>query len=133
MKSPPAGELGRFLVAGLSAVGVDFAVYFLLAQYAALPLAVCKTLSFCSGALVSFVLNRIFTFRARHGSTAQQVILFTLLYGVTLGLNVAVNAAALALGVWQSLAWLLATGASTVANFVGMKFVVFAAKTRAVE
>ncbi len=127
-------ELGRFLVVGLSAVATDYMVYVLLGRF--LPTAVAKAASFAAGAVLSFVLNRLFVFRAKEkGKVTTQVGAFVLLYATSLLLNMGVNAAALALGLPRGLAWLLATGTSTVANFLGMKFIVFAEtkNKRAVE
>lgn len=122
-------ELSRFLVVGLSAVGTDFLVYMAISPF--LPTAVAKGTSFVAGAVLSFVLNRAFVFRARDkGKVSTQAGLFVLLYATSLGLNMGVNAAALALSFPKALAWLCATGTSTVANFLGMKFIVFAGKKK---
>jgi len=118
-------ELGRFLVVGLSAVATDFAVYMGLSRI--LPIAVAKGASFAAGAVLSFVLNRLFVFRAKEkGKVVKQAGAFVLLYATSLLLNMGVNAGALALGLPKALAWLFATGTSTVTNFLGMKFIVFA-------
>ena len=68
--------------------------------------------------------NRTFVFRST-GVASKQVLPFALLYLTTLGLNLAVNAALLQLGAVKLFAWFMATGASTVANFLGMKLRVF--------
>ncbi|MFO0669369.1 MAG: GtrA family protein [Polyangiaceae bacterium] len=124
-----AAELGRFLVVGLSAVATDFAVYFALSALTPTPTSVAKAVSFAAGAFVSFVLNRGFVFRA-DGAAKQQAIPFTILYLVTLALNNGVNALVLSWGFSRFIGWFVATGASTVGNFLGMKFVVFRAKKR---
>lgn len=116
-------ELGSFLVVGCSAVATDFCVYFLCTR-AGVATGIAKTGSFAAGAVVSFVFNRLFTFKAR-GKVHRHALAFAVLYLLTLGLNVAVNALALRIGLPKGLAWLAATGASTVANYVGMKFAVF--------
>jgi putative flippase GtrA len=119
------GELARFGVVGLSAVGTDFLVYMALVRF--LPTSLAKCTSFAAGATLSFVLNRLFVFKAKQkNALSKQVGAFVLLYAVTLVLNALVNAAGLALGLPKPLAWLFATGASTVANFLGMKLLVFA-------
>jgi putative flippase GtrA len=118
-------ELGRFLVVGLSAVGTDFLVYMALVRV--LPTAVAKAISFAAGAILSFVLNRLFVFRAKgKGKVSTQAGAFVLLYATSLLLNMGVNAGFLALAVPKAVSWLFATGSSTVANFLGMKFIVFA-------
>lgn len=111
---------------GLSAVGTDYLVYVVLGRV--LPTSVAKAISFAAGAVLSFVLNRLFVFRAKDkGKVTQQAGAFVLLYATSLLLNTGVNAAALAIGLPKGLSWLFATGSSTVANFLGMKFIVFAA------
>ena len=82
MKPAPLRELGRFAIVGLSAVGTDFFVYFLASRSGAMSAWLAKTLSFLAGALVSFVFNRLFTFRAR-GSVHRHAAGFALLYLVT--------------------------------------------------
>lgn len=117
-------ELGRFLLAGFSAVGTDWLGYVVLVQLGAPP-SWAKATSFVLGAVVSFCINRAFTFHAREGALTRQAGAFAVLYAVTLGLNVAVNALALRLDLGRGVAFFLATGSSTVANFLGMKFLVF--------
>lgn len=120
------GELLRFGVVGGSAVATDFIVYFaLLSAFPALGPAVAKALSFVAGAVLAFMLNRSFVFRARETSAKRQVVPFVLLYLLSLSLNGAINALLLRFGVAKPVAWLFATGTSTVSNFIGMKFVVF--------
>ena len=130
--APPSralsGELLRFLIAGGGAVLTDFGVYFaLLWLKPDLSPSIAKSISFVIGAGVSFLLNRQFVFRAE-GTAGSQLGPFALLYLVTLGLNTAANAAALKLGAPKVLAWFIATGTSTVSNYLGMKLVVFRRK-----
>lgn len=129
MKRAQLAELGRFLVAGFSAVGTDWLVY-TLCTHAGVPTWLAKTTSFMAGALLSFVVNRAFTFRAKEGGSLQRhAATFVLLYVSTLGLNVAANSLALRMGVPRGFAWVFATGCSTVANFLGMKFFVFSRRS----
>lgn len=124
-RSEHVGELLRFLVVGLSAVGTDFCVYFAIIKLApSFSPSIAKAISFIAGACVSFVANRGFVFRSE-GRAAKQLGPFTLLYLISLGLNNAVNAIVLSLTSLKLLAWLMATGTSTVSNFLGMKFLVF--------
>lgn len=119
-------ELGRFVIVGGSAVFIDFLVYFALLRFApALSTSACKAASFIAGAVVAFVFNRAFVFRST-GSHVRQVPMFAMLYLCSLAANNLVNALVLGLGAARLVAWFLATGTSTITNFVGMKFVVFA-------
>jgi putative flippase GtrA len=117
-------ELLRFGLVGGSAVAVDGIVYFGLTGLVACPTSLAKAISFIAGACLAFLLNRGFVFRAE-GTASQQILPFTALYLVSLGLNNGVNAAALALAVAKPLAWLAATATSTISNFIGMKYIVF--------
>ena len=121
-----AGELVRFLVVGLSAVATDFLVYFALVRlWPALPPNLAKGISFVTGALLSFVLNRSFVFRAK-GQVRAQAPRFVILYGLTLALNTATHSLVFAHYQNHFLSWFLATAASTLGNYLGMKFAVFA-------
>jgi len=120
-----AAQLGRFLVVGLSAVGVDFLVYFAITGFVPfVATSIAKAASFIAGAVLAFALNRGFVFRSG-GEAKRQLAPFAMLYLMSLLLNNGVNAALLGWGATRFIAWFIATGASTVSNFVGMKFVVF--------
>lgn len=123
-----AAEIGRFLVVGFGAVGLDFLVYFLLTSFVPLiPTFVAKATSFVAGAMLAFIANRDFVFRAG-GKAREQIVPFVLLYALSLGINGAVNELFLSLGAVKVVAWVFATGSSTVSNFLGMKLVVFRKK-----
>src|SRR5262245_48627257 len=123
-----AAELGRFLIVGGSAVATDFSVYFaLLWAFPSISTSFAKATSFIAGAVLAFIFNRAFVFRAK-GAARTQVLPFAVLYLVSLGLNNGVNALLLQWGAVKFLAWFFATGTSTVSNFLGMKFIVFRQK-----
>ncbi len=148
------GEIGRFIVAGVSAVATDSASYFVLLNW--LEPSWAKAISFVLGSVVAYVINKFWTFSQQQKSGAE-VLRFVALYLSTLGANVSVNALvlwlaslalpALGLSSWGLSSWglnswdyelgsntlqldkiaafLAATGTSTVLNFIGMKFWVF--------
>lgn len=118
-------EILLFLVSGCSAVGTDAMVYFGL-FHLGVDHAAAKAASFCAGSFVAFVLNKYLTFSSPERSAAE-VAKFVVLYLTTLGINTAVNSTALwILGMDMSLvAFLLATGTSTVLNYFGQKYLVF--------
>lgn len=123
-----AAELLRFLIVGGAVVIVDFAVYFgLLWLMPTLGLSLAKALAFVAGATTSFLLNRSFVFRSVDRAQ-RQLLSFVFLYGLGLGLNTTANALSLRAGAPKLLAWLIATGASTISNFLGMKLFVFRRK-----
>jgi putative flippase GtrA len=130
----------RFIVAGLVATGSDALVYAgLLASVdgalrtLAAPAGLdapdlAKAASFMVGTGVSYLMNKRFTFQTR-GFNGRELASFLTLYACTFLLNVGVNhAALLVLGqaaLERTVAFVIATGASTVANFVGTKLWVF--------
>jgi putative flippase GtrA len=127
------GELKRYVVSGVSAVVCDTAIYFILVNIVTPSLA--KAISFVSGTLVAYLLNKFWTFKKPKRSHTE-VVKFVALYVSTLGANVAVNRIVLdvlpmALPALAELSvqvgFLAATGTSTVLNYLGQKFWVFKA------
>ena len=116
------GELKRFLIAGLSAVGTDFITYYVMLNF--LHHDIAKTLSFISGTVVAFVVNKYWTFE-RYEKSYKQIFQFIILYSTTLFINVIVNRLVLNFAELVFLAFLIATGTSTILNFVGQKWWVF--------
>jgi putative flippase GtrA len=123
-------QLCRFLVIGLSSVFVDLAVYAFLAGFGT-PTHWAKGISYIAGMLIGFVGNKFWTFECRTASVSEPV-LYVLLYLATLVINVVVNAGVLGAASLllpslcaAALAFLIATGVTTVLNFLGMRLVAF--------
>lgn len=124
-------ELVIFLIVGSLTVLLDFLVYRGLIWIGLMGIDMAKGTSFLAGTVFAYFANRFWTFsHAAHdpGSAWR----FIALYAATLGANIAVNSLALkllggAVGT-VSIAFLLATGASAVLNFLGMKLFVFNAR-----
>lgn len=120
----------RFLLVGCTTVLIDYLTYQIFI-YIGLSISLAKGLSFCTGAVFAFFANRSLTFEIAGKPSSTQFFRFALLYSTTLGLNVLCNR--LMLNVMPQIfpkfqvqiAFLFATGTSTVTNFLGMKFVVF--------
>ena len=115
-------ELKRFLVAGLSAVGTDLVMYYILLNF--LPHNISKALSFLLGTVVAFVINKYWTFE-KDEKSYKEIMKFGVLYSLTLGANVMTNKIILEYTTLVFLAFLVATGVSTVLNFIGQKWWVF--------
>lgn len=115
-------ELKRFLVAGLSAVGTDLASYYILLDF--LSHDVAKGISFLLGTVVAYIINKYWTFE-KHEKSYTEILKFAVLYSVTLGANVMTNKIVLEMTEIVFLAFLVATGVSTVLNFIGQKWWVF--------
>ena len=117
-------ELKRFLIAGLTAVGTDFITYYIILNFLHRDIDIAKTLSFILGTVVAFVVNKYWTFE-RHEKSYKQIFQFIILYSTTLFVNVMVNRLVLDFKELLFLAFLIATGASTILNFAGQKWWVF--------
>ncbi len=115
-------ELLRFLVIGCTAVLIDLLVYSLLSTFMVSYIA--KTISFLAGSLASYFFNKFWTFEAGENKN-KDWIKFSILYLSTLCVNVLINAVVLKYTNIYILAFLFATGTSTVLNFIGMKWWVF--------
>lgn len=115
-------EMKRFLVAGISAVATDLGTYYLLLGY--LDPAIAKTISFLMGTIIAFIINKYWTFE-KHERSYSEVVKFALLYTATLFANVATNEIVLNQFHIVFLAFLIATGVSTILNFIGQKWWVF--------
>lgn len=134
-------QLIKFTMIGVLAVLVDLVCYYLLLHAIPEKLlgfisneSIAKTISFLCGMSVTYTLNKIWTWKKRDSSKIRMVK-FVSLYGFSLVMNVAVNAALLYL--LHSFAYILdvpfkyfiafigATGFSAIMNFVGQKYWVF--------
>jgi putative flippase GtrA len=130
---PDNGEIARYLVSGLSAVATDMVIYWFF-----LPVmgpSAAKAMSFICGTVVSYNLNKHWTFKRRKHSWSE-VTRFASLYGFTLLTNVSVNHLLLSSPIplldmppiashRYQFAWLAATGTCTIINYLGQKFWVF--------
>lgn len=116
-------ELKRFVVAGVGAVATDLITYYILLNYLTHDFA--KGSSFLLGTIVAYIINKYWTFQ-KHKKSYLEMIQFGLLYCLTLGVNVFVNKIVLDINANTFLlAFIVATGSSTVLNFVGQKWWVF--------
>jgi putative flippase GtrA len=122
------GQALRFVVVGAFSAVVDLGVY-TLALHLGMWVHAARALSFVCGTTTAYALNRRWAFRVEGGS--RRALNFTVLYGTTFFLILAVNALALTLlpDAWWTvtLAWVLSQGIGTVWNFVLLRTVVFRA------
>jgi putative flippase GtrA len=138
-------QLTKFIISGLIAVGVDFIVYYALSQF--LDINLSKGLSFCSGMLVTYNLNKYWTWRQTDKNN-KRLLLFTALYLVAMVINITANhyafkllpdstfianlkystgelAELAALKIDKVLAFVIATGVSATFTFLGQKYWLF--------
>jgi len=115
-------EIKRFFVAGISATTIDLIAYYFLLSFVSYDKA--KAVSFFLGTIVAFVINKYWTFE-KHNKSYKELIMFGVLYATTLGANVITNKIILENTKIVFLSFLIATGISTVLNFIGQKWWVF--------
>jgi putative flippase GtrA len=120
-------QVRRFLVVGGLSVAVDFVGYALLVLLW-IPTPIAKGLSYIAGMVLGYFGNKHWTFGSRRRSISEPAA-FAVLYAVTLVVNIGINSAVMAvLGPEvRVLAFLVATGTTTVLNFLGMRLVAFRA------
>lgn len=124
-------ELTAFIVVGILTVLIDLAVYRGFVLFDLLQINGAKAMGFVAGMIFSYFSHKAWTFSHKHHKSGA-AWRYVLLYASTLGVNVVVNAYALLIvnefEYAVLLAFLLATGFSTVLNFIGMKYFVFKGK-----
>ena len=115
-----------FLLVGLATVAIDYSSYWSLVNLGVFPI-LAKGISFLIGAAFAFIANSRFTFDVALSS--ERIPRFSLLYLVTLALNVLSNQ--IVLNIYGSsvavmnVAFVLAVSLSATANFLGMKYWVY--------
>ena len=121
------GQIARYLVAGGSAVVVDFIFYRGIMWMLDMKL-LAKAVGYVSGTIYSFYVNRSFTFKT-DSSNREQVISYLLIYVLSMFLNTGMNHAGLTLlGTGElgiNASFVVAAVTSAAFNFVCMKRFVF--------
>jgi putative flippase GtrA len=118
-------QIQRFVYVGSTSVAVDLGCYALLAG-SGWPPSTAKAASYLAGVVVGFAGNKWWTFKSARRSAAEPAA-YLALYAVTLAVNVACHRGVLVLAGESAatVAFLVATGVTTVLNFLGMKLVTF--------
>ena len=115
-------ELLKFCIGGGSAVLVDFISYLMLKSI--LNLSVAKAFSYILGAMIGFIINKLWTFESKKFKVAE-IYKYIILYACSALVNTGVNKFVIWIIPSTVFAFLCATGTSTVMNFLGQKFLVF--------
>jgi putative flippase GtrA len=126
------GQVARYLVAGSSAVVVDFILYRSIIWICGLWMLdmklLAKAVGYVGGTVYSFYVNRSFTFK-RTSSNRAQVMSYLAVYVLSMFLNAGINQTGLTLlganELGINLSFATAAVASAAFNFVCMKRFVF--------
>lgn len=117
-------QLWRFLLVGGFSVLIDAAVYYALVHFKLTDAVMAKRISFAAGALWAFFANKFFTFN-KVAFSKREPVFFIMVYLIGWLLNSLVHDFILHASNLRWLAFLAATGISTVTNFIGQKWLVF--------
>lgn len=117
-------EALRFVLVGIGSVSVDALVYSTFVSLNLVDAQSAKKLSFISGSIFGFFVNRSFTFKIK-SKKIRQPILYSILYFVTFMINYLVHDLTLAISGNAAVGFLSATICSTVINFLGQRYYVF--------
>lgn len=123
-ESPVVQQFLRFSTVGVAATGVHYGILVALVEVFHVHTLLSTSLGFVAGALVSYSLNRIYTFT----KSKFTWIKLTKYYGVTaigMVLNGAIVAILLGWGIYYLLAQVIATGVVLISNFLSARWVVF--------
>ena len=113
-------QLGKFCIVGAIGYVINLAVYASLI-HAGLHYLAAATCSFLVAVASNYTWNRLWTFRHRRGRVGAQGVRFFVVSLVSLGANLAVLDALVALGAGKLVAQALAIVLVTPLNFVGNK------------
>lgn len=120
-------QLLRFMVTGAVVIATDVGVYFLLLRV--LPAPAAKTLSFITGGIVAYLMNKYWTF-GKTGRDLREFGRFWVANGVAMAANVSVNQLVLELTEdAKEPAVLCATLASGITAFIVQRSWVFHAES----
>tara|TARA_B100001248_G_C27394780_1_gene464762 strand:+ start:1363 stop:1755 length:393 start_codon:yes stop_codon:yes gene_type:complete len=81
-------QFKRFLASGFSTVIVDICIYSILINFG-LVFSISKAISFISGTVYSYIINKKWTFRAKGG--IKTFIKYIIVYLISLNINLSVN------------------------------------------
>lgn len=115
-------EIIHFIIVGSGAVLTDFVVYNFSQML--FPMNYSKVISFICGSLVAYIANKMWTFEQKEYRTFE-IVKFTILYSVSLMFNITTNKVIFDYSGDKLLAFIFATGLSTLINFIGQKYWVF--------
>lgn len=114
----------RFAIVGAIATAVHYAILIVLVELADVAPVIATTIGYGVGIVVSFTLNRRYTF-AVPDAPAARFVKFALLYAIGAFLNGLVMSALMGAGAPYLLAQIGATALVLIWNFAGARYLVF--------
>lgn len=142
-------QITKFFIIGVSAVLVDFIIYYLLSDFLSVQIDISKGIGFMVGTVYTYYLNKLWTWKHTEKSNKGMLLKFGLVYAISFIFNILINKYGmklipefevnLTINLLETqelknifsikgnkfLAFFLATLVSAVINFLGQKFLVF--------
>jgi len=120
------GEIGRFLLVGLWATLLDYALFWIALWFMPQHEGVCFILGFTISVLCRFLLDKRFTFRNRDKQTARQATLYFGSCLITLAIGFGVFRLGLRLGIGPLPAKIVSIPCVTAGGYLLFRYIVFA-------
>jgi len=117
-------QIYRFIFVGIITVSLDAFFYFLLINLNFFTIYNCKRISFILGSIFAFYANREFVFKVKN-KTKKQLLYFAILYFSSFIINSISHDFVVLIFNIKILAFIIATGFSTLINYIGQKYLVF--------
>lgn len=117
-------EVFRYIVVGVVSVAIDAIIYALLIRWGWSEPQWAKRFSFVVGGIWSFFANKYFTFKQR-SVRVQEPFIFAIVVAAGFAINSSIHDLILSYTGIKIWSFLIATGASTIWNYVGQKLIVF--------
>jgi putative flippase GtrA len=116
----------RFATVGAVATAAHYAVMIVLTELGGMDPVVATVCGFAVGAVVSYTLNRRYTFAVRP-AYMRGFLKFAIVIGIGAVLNAAIVAFFIEFGLHYMIAQVIATGVVLIWNFAGARLIVFRA------
>ena len=117
-------EFSKYIFVGIITVAIDITLYFIFINLFFINHEISKKISFCGGAIFSFIGNKYFTFKSNN-NFKRQAIMFSILYFTTFFINTYTHDLLWVNYENEIIAVCAATIISVVVNYLGQKFIIF--------
>lgn len=118
-------QLLRYLITGGLAAGAEYSLFYVLNLLAGLSLILSNSAAYTSGFIISFILNRVWSFESK-GHLGRQLLLYSILFGINLILsNILVSFFTNQLELATMISKAIAMGIIVLWNFVIYKKIIY--------
>jgi putative flippase GtrA len=116
----------KFCLVGVCNTALTFAVFYILSEVLRVNYLLGSFLGYIAGVINSFILNKLWTFQNRDKAIGMQFTRFAVVNAISLGINLFIMYICVErLHIAKMAAQIIATGFSTVTNYLGSRVLVF--------